>query len=285
MLAVRPFEEWSVIVHLGYPGPSMRELVLWLVISALPAQVPAPPQPTFDDAPLARILHEYVNDHGLVNYAALKKNHADLDRFIQEISTTSPANAPQIFSTRAGQLAYWINAYNAWVLKIVVDHYPIESITKISLVPFSAFYLTRVTLGGKSMTLNALETSILRSGFHEPRIHFAINCASRSCPPLSQEVYRAETLDKQLNDAARNFVNDNRNVTLDETHHRIVLSMIFKWYARDFESAIQPGSHSRGTTVLDYLRPYLTPDRQMMLSRLKGVAPSYHPYDWSLNGQ
>lgn len=262
----------------------MGRIMLLLVILALPAHAPARGPASIDVAPYAQVLKEYVNGHGLVNYAALKKNHAGLDRFIQEISVTSPLNAPQVFATRDAQLAYWINAYNASVLKIVVDHYPVKSITQIGLIPFSAFYVDRIILGSESMTLNTLETRILRSGFHDPRIHFAINCASRSCPPLSSTVYRAAKLDKELDGAARNFVNDNSNVTLDEVHHRIVLSKIFKWYAGDFESANQSGIHQKAT-VLDYLKPYLTPQRQIVLSRLKGAAITFHPYDWSLNSQ
>ncbi|MGH9430995.1 MAG: DUF547 domain-containing protein [Terriglobia bacterium] len=260
----------------------MKRTSLALVILLLATQSSAPSAARIDEASYAQTLQKYVSNDGRVDYAALKKNHAGLDSFIQEISATSPANAPRMFSTRAEQLAYWINAYNAWVLKIVVDHYPIESITKIGLIPFSAFYVDRITLGDKSMTLNTLETGVLRSGFHEPRIHFAINCASRSCPPLARQAYRAETLDQQLNAAARNFVNDNRNVTLDEAHHRIVLSMILKWYAKDFESAVPS---SKKATVLDYLKTYLTPQRQTVLSHLQGAAVAYHPYDWSLNGK
>lgn len=257
---------------------------MFFVILALAGQVSAGPPGGIDDASYAQTLKKYVNERGQVNYIALKRDHAGLDKFIQEISVVSPANAPQVFPTRDEQLAYWINAYNASILKIVMEHYPVKSITRIGLIPFSAFYLEHVVLGGTSLTLNALETGILRSEFHDPRIHFAINCASRSCPPLSRHVYRAATLDPQLNSAARNFVNDNLNVTLDEGQHRIVLSRIFKWYAGDFESAVPPRAHQE-PTVLDYLQPYLTPQRKVVLSHLKGAVVSYHSYDWSLNSQ
>ena len=243
----------------------------------------APPA-AMDYAPLERLLAAHVDAHGFVDYVSLKQDRGDLDRMIDEIERASPARAPELFPSRESRLAYWINAYNAWILRIVVDHYPISSITRIGHVPYSAFFVMRVTLGGRKMTLHALEDNVIRAGFHDPRIHFAINCASRSCPPLARQVYRPETLDRELDQAARAFINDNRQVTLDEAGRRIVLSKIFDWYASDFKEAAAAKSHHAGT-VVDYLRIYSTPERLKLLDKLSGVKPAYHDYDWSLNGQ
>ncbi len=258
-------------------------LILYGCANAWSRDAKAPP-PGVDYAPLERVLAAHVDAQGFVDYASLKQDRGDLDRMIEEIERASPASAPELFPTREARLAYWINAYNAWILRIVVDHYPVSSITRIGRVPYGAFFVMRVTLGGKKMTLHSLENDVIRAGFHDPRIHFAINCASRSCPPLAHHVYQPETLDRQLDDAARAFINDNRQVTLDEAGRTIVLSKIFDWYASDFKEAAAAKFHRPGT-VLDYLRTYLTPERLKTLDKLTGINPAYHDYDWSLNGQ
>ncbi len=255
-------------------------LVCSYVFPGQPRNLPA----SFDYTPLERVLQAYVDDAGFVNYTALKQNRADLDHMIQQIAQVSPANGPQLFPTHDAQLAYWINAYNALILGIVADHYPTSSITKIGVIPYEAFFVKRVELGGEKMTLRNLENQVIRAGFNDPRIHFAINCASRSCPPLARRVYRPETLDHQLDDATRAFINDKRQVTLDEAGHRIVLSKIFHWYASDFKDAFAARFHRNGT-VLDYLKLYLTPERQAILEKLSGAPVSYYEYDWGLNDQ
>lgn len=259
-------------------------LGLMLGCSAPPASKSGEVPASFDDAPLQRVLETYVDGAGKVNYAALKRNRGDLDRMIQEIESASPENAPQLFPDSNARLAYWINAYNAWVLREVVDHYPIESITKIGMVPFSAFFVERVMLGGKRMMLRSLENDIIRARFHDPRIHFAINCASQSCPPLAPHVYRADTLDQQLDEAARAFINDNRNVTLDEAGRKIVLSKIFDWYESDFTDYLAARGQ-KDATILDYLKLYSTPERRRILEKLPGAKVSFYDYDWGLNEQ
>ncbi len=235
----------------------------------------------FDYASLERLLATYV-DAGFVNYAGLKQNRADLDKVVSEMARTSPDNAPAVFPTREAQLAYWINAYNAEVLRVVVDHYPTSSITRIGLIPFGAFFIQRIELGGKKLTLRGLENGVIRDRFHDARIHFAINCASRSCPPLARHAYQPEKLEAQLEDAARAFINDDRQVTLDEAGGRVVLSKIFDWYASDFKEAYAARYH-RGGGVTDYLKVYLTPERRKILEKLSGAKVTYHDYDWGLN--
>lgn len=266
----------------------MRRCLLCLALGLCVACATPPQDPTqpagIDYAPLERVLLAYVDEAGAVNYPALVQNRAGLDQIIQQMALISPASQPQAFPTRQAQLAYWINAYNASVLRIVVDHYPISSITRVGLIPYWAFFFHRIRLGGKKLTLSNLETQIIRADFHDPRIHFAINCASRSCPPLARHVYSPQTLDQQLEAAAGAFINDDRNVTLDEAGHRIVLSKIFDWYATDFKEAYAQKFHKDGT-VLDYLKLYLTPQRRAILENLSGAKVTYYDYDWGLNGQ
>ncbi|MBI1982726.1 MAG: DUF547 domain-containing protein [Acidobacteria bacterium] len=243
-----------------------------------------PQRPPFDYRPLERVLAKYLDAEGRVDYAALKQNRHDLDEMIERISSVSPDSAPELFPTREAKLAYWINAYNAWILRIVVDNYPTTSITKIGMIPYGAFFVKRVRLGGSKMTLRSLENDIVRGRFHDPRIHFAINCASASCPPLRNRVYLAETLDQQLDAATRAFINDPRHVKLDAAGNRIELSKIFDWYASDFTEAL--GSKSGGKrTVADYLKGYLNDERRQVLEKLPQAKVSYQEYDWNLNDQ
>ncbi len=251
----------------------------WNAGPSLEAQDAAP---RFDYAPLDRLLATYVDDAGFVYYAGLKQNRADLDKVVSEMARTSPDNAPAVFPTREAQLAYWINAYNAEVLRVVVDHYPTSSITRIGLIPFGAFFIERIELGGKKLTLRGLENDIVRCRFHDARIHFAINCASRSCPPLARHAYQPEKLEAQLEDAARAFINDDREVTLDETGGRVVLSKIFDWYAADFREAYT-AKFQRPGGVMDYLKVYSTPERRKILEKLSGAKVTYYEYDWGLN--
>jgi Protein of unknown function, DUF547 len=260
--------------------PVVLQLSLVVTQGMKSAEIPA----KFDYAPLDQVLSSYVDPAGKVNYRALKQNRVPLDRMIEQIERASPENAPGLFPDRDAKLAYWINAYNSWILRTVVDHYPITSITKTGRIPYGAFFIMRVTLGEKKMTLRSLENDIIRGRFHDPRIHFAINCASISCPPLAPRVYRPETLDHQLDEAARVFINDYRNVTLDESRHKIVLSKIFDWYATDFKGALALKG-KKDPTVVDYLKLYLTPERRQMLERMAGDQINFHEYDWGLNDQ
>ena len=245
---------------------------------------PTPQQTPFHYNPLQRVLTRHVGADGRVDYAALKQNRGDLDRMIEQISAVSPDNKPQLFPTREAKLAYWINAYNAWILRVVADNYPTSSITKIGLIPYGAFFVKRVRLGGEQMTLRSLENDIIRARFHDPRIHFAVNCASASCPPLSARVYLPDTLDEQLDSAARAFINDDRQVNFDVAGNRIGLSKIFDWYASDFTESLSstPGGKR---TVMDYIRIYLTNARRQVLARIPNAKVSYQDYDWSLNDQ
>jgi hypothetical protein len=241
-------------------------------------------RPSFDYRPLQRVLANYVDAEGRVDYARLKENRDDLDEMIEQIANVSPDNTPQLFPTREAKLAYWINAYNAWILRIIVDNYPTSSITKIGLIPYGAFFVKRVRLGGDKMTLRSLENDIIRGRFHDPRIHFAINCASASCPPLRSRVYLPETIDEQLDAATSAFINDHRHVTLDAAGKRIELSKIFEWYESDFTDGLNSKSGGK-KTVVDYLERYLNGERRQVLEKLSQAKINYQDYDWSLNDQ
>ena len=139
-------------------------------------------QREFDHAPWDRVLKTYVTEKGRVDYAALKANPGDLNQYVKQIAERSPVSDPDGFPTRDSQLAYWINAYNALVMKAVVDNWPTKSVRNLGKL-YSFFWGRKFIAGGKEYTLDNIE-DILRKKLAEPRIHFAIVCASNSCPRL-----------------------------------------------------------------------------------------------------
>jgi hypothetical protein len=183
-----------------------------------------------------RLLQRFVRD-GLVDYRGLKAEGAGgLDAYLRDLASVTPAQYGTW--TRQEQLAFWINAYNAYTIRLVLDHYPLRSIRSIGLLPGAAFrktFIATEALRGRKLSLDAIEHDILRRELGEPRIHFAIVCASRSCPVLREEAYRASNLDSQLDDAARRFVRDPRRNRFDAATRTFHASSIFKWFHEDFE--------------------------------------------------
>jgi len=181
------------------------------------------------------VLSEYVNAQGYVDYQGLKSNSATFDRYIQRIESVSPASNPELFPSKADELAYYMNAYNALVFKGVIARGPEEKSVWRGLVSgYNFFVKMKITVGGKRTNLKKLEDDIIRAKYLDPRIHAAINCASISCPRLPQEAFVAATLEQQLDDAMREFVNSDLHVKLDQTRRTAKVSKIFKWFKEDF---------------------------------------------------
>jgi hypothetical protein len=204
------------------------------------------------------------------------------------------------------QLAYWINLYNISVVGIVVDHYPVKSVRDISTDPIirmNVFKKPSVQVKGGATSLDDIENVKIREGFKDPRIHFAINCAAASCPPIRPEAYVGARIDEQLDDQARRFLNDPRlGVKVDKDGDTVVLHVtkILDWFADDFEKwplagqAAAPaiggtpgrsGSGGSGETArVAFVRKYLPPDKQQLIAGAKGkVKLDFYPYDWKLN--
>lgn len=239
----------------------------------------------FDHSPLDRVLKTYVNEIGEVDYAALKKNPAELDRYVTSLGTASPQNRPDMFPARADQLAYWINAYNAFVLRAVAAEYPVKSVRDLGAL-YSFFWRRKFVAGGREMTLNHLEDDIIRKGFREPRIHFMLVCAALSCPFLLQDALTGPKLNDQFDAAARQFINQRRNFTVDAASNTVYLSGLYNLrnYDRDdFLPALQEKNPSRKLTMLDYLRPYLNAANRKALDALREPRIRFYDYDWSLN--
>ncbi len=247
---------------------------------ALVAPAAASAEEAFDYSPYARVLAQFVTPQGNVRYAALKRNPGDLKAFLEQLAVASPENRPELFPTDDHKIAYWINAYNAFVLNDVIDDYPIESVVSLRTLWGALFFKRSKHLaGGQDYSLDDIEHGILRGKFNEPRIHFAVNCASASCPVLRAEPYRGDILDRQLDDQARNFCAQQENVWM--RGDVLFLSAIFDWYRQDFLKALRQQGVEKPTLV-HYVVQYL-PEEVVREIRGKNPRVEFYEYDWALN--
>ena len=251
------------------------------------------PAPTsFDYSSYARLLDKYVDDKGRVAYRKLVENQDDLDHFYGRIATYSPDSHPYLFPDRNAQLAYWINSYNSTVIKGVVQYYPLDSVTDVAppkvlfFFPSKSgfFFFQRFTYGGVETSLYYLENRVIRGRFSDPRFHFALNCASRSCPQLPDVPFYPETLDEQLDKEAAKFINSTNNVRYDGQENTLYLSSIFDWYEEDFLSWTAQKYPEQQPTVIGYILSYLQEETAHLIeNKLKSLKIEYLPYDWGLN--
>jgi hypothetical protein len=218
----------------------------------------------------------YVNSKGLVDYRSWKPKSAALDAYLQTLASANTTGW-----TRDQQLALWINAYNAITLRYILDAYPVASIRDIDGVWKSK----RATVAGRSLTLDSIEHQILRKDLREPRIHFAIVCASIGCPNLIPQAFRADGLSAQLDAAATAFVRNPQKVRLDAAREEIHLSRIFKWFGEDFEDFTGVSRYWGKTNgILSFVAKYLPKGSQRYV-RGEKLDVEWLDYDWSLNTQ
>lgn len=223
------------------------------------------------------VLRTYAKSAG-VDYAALKANRAELDQYVAQLGAVSKKTFDSW--TRNDQIAFLINAYNAIVLQQVLDDYPIQRSTHPSALVRPAnsvwqidgfFGVLTHRLWGRDLTLDQIEHEWLRAKLKEPRIHFALVCAARSCPPLRTEAYRGNKLDAQLDEQARQFLNNRERNRFGE--QKAELSEIFKWFAEDFGG-------EKGLRA--YLGKYLNAELRARMQST-GYVIGYIDYDWTLN--
>lgn len=220
-----------------------------------------------DHSVWSALLQANVDENGGVNYQGFVNDSSKLNSYLAELSSCYPTDN----WNKEEKLAYWINAYNAFTIKLILDYYPVQSIKDIKRgIPFvnSVWDIEFFKIGSAKMDLNEIEHSILRKEFDEPRIHFAIVCASKSCPRLLNEAYQPQQLEKQLELQARNFINDSTKNELIAKEIRV--SSIFKWFKGDF---------TENGTLQMFIQKY---SEQNILPNAK---VSYLEYDWSLNGE
>ncbi|MCB0686777.1 MAG: DUF547 domain-containing protein [Saprospiraceae bacterium] len=179
----------------------------------------------------SELLQDHVSKDGWVDYKGFQKDSLKLKEYLNLLSSGHPNDKNW---SRDEQLAYWINAYNAYTVKLITDHYPVQSIKDIKNgIPFvnTVWDIKFINIEGHTYDLNNIEHGIIRPYFNEPRIHFAINCASVSCPRLLNEAYTADQLEEQLTNAARSFLADPLRNQVEK--HRV--SSIFSWFRGDFK--------------------------------------------------
>ncbi len=213
------------------------------------------------------LLKKNVNNAGFVNYEAFIKDSVKLNSYLQLIEANYPNEKTW---NREEIMAYWINAYNAYTIQLIIRNYPVASIKDIhSGVAFinSVWDIKFIHIQGETLDLNNIEHNILRK-MEEPRIHFAVNCASYSCPKLLNEAYTAQNLDKQLQQQAEGFINDPSRNKITENSAQV--SSIFNWFTGDF---------TKDGSLKDFINTY---------SKVK-ISPEtkieYMDYDWKLNKQ
>jgi hypothetical protein len=227
---------------------------LFLVISFISVQSFSQ---SFDYKNYNQFLSKYVSQNGNVSYDKIKANKAELDAVVTQFEKTQPTDK----WSKSEKMAYYINVYNAYTIKVVVDNYPTKSIKNIN----GAWDKKFIASGKDKISLGDVENKILRK-MGDPRIHFAINCASFSCPNLVNKAFESEVLEKQLETAAKSFVNDKSKNIISEKE--IKISEIFSWFTADFKSS---GS------VIDFLNKYST------VKIDKKAKTSYVTYNWNLN--
>jgi hypothetical protein len=274
--------------------PAFLVIVRWSVIRPQPVSgLPAAPPKNFSHEDFDRVLHQFVNDEGMVNYTALKQDSVDLDRYYALVAAYSPDSDPGMFPTEQSRLAYWLNAYNAAVIETVLTFYPIGSVEDVKpprllfFMPRKSgfFFFQRITLGGKTKSLFSLENSIIRRRFADPRVHLALNCASLGCSRLPRYAFSAEQLEHQLDHAARQFVTEPRNLRIDHETRTVWMLSIFKWYQSDFTGWYRQRLPATPATLANYVALYLPPEKaaDLMNSAVYGVR--FLEYDWRLNDQ
>ncbi len=237
------------------------------------------------------LLKSYVNDAGEVDYEAWHDSSDDnrqLDSYLAAVSAYSPDNAPDRFESRNDALAYWLYAYNAYVIRSVLDHWPLQSVTDVQapvefVTGFGFFYRQQYVFGGDSYSLLAVENQKIRATYKDARIHFVLNCASESCPVLRPELPTGDALESLLQEATLEFVSDERNVYIDHASKTIFLSTIFKWFKKDFVSELRKrGLPTEGGAVA-YIASVADPEKRDALLSAIDYDVKYRDYDWSLN--
>ena len=214
---------------------------------------------TFND-----LLQKHVDKKGNVDYQSLKVEEANLDRYLSYLNSTNPDES----WSAEKEKAFWINAYNAYTLKLILEHYPLKSIMDIKKEGKTAWKYEFAKVGGTVYSLDHIEHEILRKKFKDPRIHVGVNCASGSCPKLANFAFTESNVELELEKLMKEFINDPKRNILNKK--KVQISEIFNWFKGDFTA---------NGSVVDYINRYA--DEPVN----KKAKIKYLPYDWSLNGK
>ncbi len=220
------------------------------------------------------ILDEYlISNHpskvNLFRYSQVaKKDKQRLKQYISNLQVIDPRHYK-----KTEQMAYWINLYNALTVDLILDDYPVKSIKKLGkgLFSFGPWDDDVAVIAGQNLSLNDIEHKILRPIWQDPRIHYAVNCASYSCPNLATKVFTSANIDALLNQSARDYINHTRGVSLK--NGTLIVSSIYHWYREDFGDS--------DAMLIKHLNQYTEPGLKQQLNQYDGAID--HSYDWQLN--
>jgi hypothetical protein len=234
----------------------LKLFVAGIAASGLGGSSRAADAATFDHQAWNGVLSRFVDEHGRVDYEALERDRGDLDRYLAQIAEIGPGSTPDRFPTQPDQLAYYVNAYNAFVFEGVLDGDPNARTVWRGVVPGYSFFVRRkFRLDGQSINLRDLENKIVRARFGDARVHAALNCASISCPRLPAIAFGPDRLERELDAAMTEFVSSEGNVRVDEATRTVFLSKIFDWYREDFLSDEREAGNAE-PTLLDYVNRF-----------------------------
>jgi len=211
-------------------------------------------------------LERFVDEYGRVDFEGIAQAPSDLHSAVAYIASTSPESNPSLFASREAKLAYYINAYNALAMFNVVDSGIPRSLAGLQKFPF--FWVKRFTIGGRSLSLYALENDVIRP-MHEERVHFALNCMAVSCPRLPRTPFTTGNLDRELTAAARLFFSEKRNLAISSDTREVKVSEILKFYREDFLRASPD------------LTAYI--NRHLGAKIPEGYKVDFIDYDWTVN--
>ncbi|AQG82558.1 DUF547 domain-containing protein [Spirosoma montaniterrae] len=240
-----------------------------LLFSALTA-FREPAAAPVDHGAYDQLLRKHVDAKGLVDYKGFKKDEKAFNQYLDMLSK----NPPTASWPKNEQMAYWINAYNAYTIRLILDHYPLKSIKDIGSsikIPFVTTPWAKkfIKIGNETISLDNIEHGTLRKKFDDPRIHFALVCASISCPRLRNEAFTADKLDKQLDDQGSDFLNNASKNKIGKDAAQ--LSKYFDWYKGDW--------NDNGQSVVKWVNKYantkISPSTKI----------SFLDYNWNLNEQ
>ena len=243
-------------------------LVLTFAVGIANVQLMASAGSGVDHSLYGELLKKYVKN-GQVDYAGFQSEEATLDQYLNLLHSVDIKSLSD-----NEQLAFYANVYNAWTIKLILTKYPdITSIKSLGIFNTGPWKKKVVRLKGQTVSLDHIEHDILRPRFKDPRVHFAINCAAISCPPLHSEPYAGDKLDQQLDDSTRTFINNPNSYRLE--NQNLYVSRIFKWFSEDFNE-----------DALSFFRKYATGEFKRNLdANSANIQVKYLEYDWSLNGK
>lgn len=270
--------------------------VFFLVNRPLKVIIDAPVASDFPDSGYSHsafeaLLQEYVSPQGEVDYArwqASAESVSALNSYLAAVGRFSPDNTPGRFAERNDGLAYWIYGYNAYVIKSVLDRWPLSSVTDVK-APLEAikglgfFYRLRFSFGGEYLSLFTVENEKIRARYRDARIHFVLNCASASCPVIRPDLPTGDELEQLMTLAAEEFVDNPDNVSVDHDRQTVILSSIFKWFRKDFINDLRANGLPSGRGLIDYVATLASGSLQSDLERADGYEIEFRDYDWDIN--